>query len=83
QLDADSLDGRAPRRVEGTALHLLREGLAHIIASDGHWAVQRPPLMSGARGRVARLMGQKAAEEVTRALPRKILRLAVNRASGP
>ena len=43
QVTAGSLVGRFGRAVQELADHLVREGLAQDIASDGHSAEQRPP----------------------------------------
>lgn len=43
QITADSLTGRMGRRAQATAFDLLRAGLVHFIASDGHDPIQRPP----------------------------------------
>ena len=75
QIDADSLDGRVPREVERTAVGLLRHGLAHIVATDGHWPTDRPPVLSAAREHVRRLLGVRAARRMTEDLPRAILGL--------
>lgn len=43
QLTAGALVGRFGRHVQAFAHRLLREGLAHDVASDAHSAVHRPP----------------------------------------
>jgi protein-tyrosine phosphatase len=75
QIDADSIDGRVPREVERTAVSLLRQGLAHIVATDGHWPTERPPVLSAAREHVRKLLGDRAARRMTEDLPRTILGL--------
>ncbi len=43
QLNASSLEPRAPRAVRSAAVSLLEAGLAHVIASDAHGARRRVP----------------------------------------
>jgi protein-tyrosine phosphatase len=43
QLTADSLTGENGPRPQRTAIHLLRAGFAHVIASDMHSPTWRPP----------------------------------------
>jgi len=57
-LDASSLGRRAERRTRSTAWKLLGTGLAHVIGSDAHDAVRRPPELSSALARA----GLKIAE---------------------
>lgn len=48
QVTAASLDGRLGRRAQRSALALVREGLAHLIASDAHAPAVRGVGMSAA-----------------------------------
>ena len=43
QVTAGAFTGRFGRRVQQVALELLRAGLVHVVASDAHDAVGRPP----------------------------------------
>jgi protein-tyrosine phosphatase len=43
QLTAGSLTGRFGRTVRRFSIELLQHGLAHVVASDAHDAVRRPP----------------------------------------
>jgi protein-tyrosine phosphatase len=45
QMNAASLTGENGDLARRTAATLLRDGLAHFIASDGHSAVRRPPVL--------------------------------------
>lgn len=49
QLNAGSLLGLLGSRAQRTARLLARQGLAHAVASDGHSADVRPPVLLGAR----------------------------------
>ena len=42
---------------------LLKEGLAHVIASDAHNTESRPPVLSSALKEAARILGDMAAAE--------------------
>lgn len=74
QLTAGSLAGAFGGTVQAFALDLLGAGLAHVVASDAHDAVRRPPgLLEGLRAAEAELPGalERAAwltEEVPRAI---------------
>jgi protein-tyrosine phosphatase len=52
QVTAASLDGRLGRRSRATGLALVRDGLAHLIASDAHTAAVRAIGMRAAAGAV-------------------------------
>ena len=57
QLNADSLLGRDGNPDRLAAEALLRERLAHVIASDAHHPTWRPPKLRAALDRVAELAG--------------------------
>lgn len=48
QVTAQSLTGRFGKRAEASSHELLRRGMVHVIASDGHDVVHRPPCMDEA-----------------------------------
>jgi protein-tyrosine phosphatase len=52
QVTAASVDGRIGRRTQECGLLLIREGLAHLLASDAHHASVREVGMAEAAGRV-------------------------------
>jgi len=69
QLTTSSLTGAfggVPRR---TALRMLEEGLAHVLASDAHDAVARPPDLRGA----APAVGEERFAWMTEAVPEAIV----------
>ena len=45
QVTADSVTGRFGREARHLALSLLKEGLAHLVASDAHYLNGRPPVL--------------------------------------
>lgn len=55
QITAESLSGRFGRKAQKTSDEMLKQGLVHIVASDAHHAIDRPPGMS----RELRLSGHK------------------------
>lgn len=74
QLTAGSITGRfgdSPRR---WSERLLEEGRVDLIATDAHDARNRPPILSKARERVAQLLGDPAARQMTLDNPARILR---------
>lgn len=58
QLNAGSLTGHYGGRAQSVARELLRQGLAHVIASDGHDSTGRPPLLSPALAEAAQIIGE-------------------------
>jgi protein-tyrosine phosphatase len=50
-ITAGSIDGRFGQAVRTFTLQILREGLAHDVASDSHDAARRPPGLAAALGR--------------------------------
>lgn len=46
QLNASSAIGGWGRRAQKQWTHMVKKGFAHVISSDGHDTVNRPPLMS-------------------------------------
>lgn len=69
-LTAGSLVGRFGERVRGFALQLVRDGLAHNVASDAHDHTGRPPSMSAELQRAGL---EPLADWFTQAVPAAIL----------
>ncbi len=55
------------------AIEWLQRGWVHVVASDAHDVVRRPPLLSPARRWLVEQLGEQRAEELTRGNARKIL----------
>ncbi len=55
------------------AVEWLKRGWVHVVASDAHDAVRRPPLLSPARRWLTEQMGTQQAEELTQGNAMKIL----------
>lgn len=62
QLNAPSLTGRHGRAARQTGIALLRAGLAHLLASDGHSASARPPELRPGLEAAAEALGCAADE---------------------
>ena len=73
QITGQSLVGRFGAEAERSANGLLREGLAHFIASDGHDCEDRPPRMDEAHGYVRRVYGADRADLLCRINPGKVI----------
>ena len=71
QVTAASLDGRLGRRARACGLHLIRHGLAHLVASDAHTGTVRQIGMSAA---VAAIGDRQLADWLTLEVPGAILR---------
>jgi protein-tyrosine phosphatase len=61
QVNAEALLSRMGDAIQRTAEQLVRAEMVHVIASDGHNHVQRPPQLSAALQRVDELAGPGAA----------------------
>lgn len=71
QINAESVSGRAGRGLRLEALRLAKEGLADVLASDGHSATRRKPLLSVAQ---RNLRGRPGLfESLTQTVPEKII----------
>ena len=57
-----------------TAERLLKLNLVHLIASDAHNAEERPPRLSEAVERAAKVVGKEKAEAMVMDVPAAILR---------
>lgn len=74
QLTAMSITGELGSDAMAYAHLLLREGQAHVIASDAHDTESRPPVLSSALKEAARILGDmKAAEAMVTINPCAIL----------
>lgn len=62
QVTAGSLTGNFGKKAERMAWKLLEAGSAHVLATDAHDLVHRPPRMSEARERVAKKFGDEVAD---------------------
>jgi protein-tyrosine phosphatase len=74
QITARNLAGAAGRQVQSTAQRLLRRGLVHLLASDGHSAVgPRVPVLTPGVEAAARIVGPARARAMVTEVPERIL----------
>jgi protein-tyrosine phosphatase len=73
QVTAASLTGELGKEVRATAGLFLVNNLVHIIASDAHRAIGRPPGLSHAVEAAAKIIGESKARAMVTEVPRAIL----------
>lgn len=73
QITAGALTGRFGRRVRYWGERFVGEGRAHLLATDAHHPVRRPPLLAEAREAAARLVGAEEAMHLVITRPAAIL----------
>lgn len=73
QLTASSLTGHYGTASQRACHDLFRRGLAHLIATDAHSPLSRPPVLSRARELVKREWGQDAETGLFEANPEAVL----------
>lgn len=69
QITAGSLAGRFGAHIQSVARRMLVDGLVHVIATDAHDPVRRPPLLSEGWMIARDLVGAAEAEKMVLALP--------------
>ncbi|HOW86837.1 MAG TPA: hypothetical protein P5119_10375 [Candidatus Aminicenantes bacterium] len=73
QVTAASLTGELGKEVRATAGLFMMNNLVHIIASDAHRTIGRPPGLSRAVQAAARIVGESKARAMVTEIPRAIL----------
>ena len=73
QLTAGSIVGRFGGQAKSRSERMLREHMVHIVASDAHDAVNRPPNLSEAVSALRGLVGHVETENLVNARPAAIL----------
>ncbi len=73
QLTAASLDGGFGPAAKACSRYLLKKKMVHCLASDGHSAQQRPPLLSAGLKAAEKIVGKDAARALVFDNPEKIL----------
>jgi len=73
QVTAASLTGEMGKEVRATAGLFLMNNLVHIIASDAHRAIGRPPGLSRAVAAAAKIVGESKARAMVTEIPQAIL----------
>jgi len=74
QITAMSLTGGFGSRAQTVAERFLKDGRAHLIATDAHDTVKRPPILSRALRRAEELVGIGAARAMVFETPEKIVK---------
>lgn len=73
QITALSLTGGFGEVAGDTAVTLLKQGLAHIIATDAHSVDKRPPVLSEAVKEAGRIIGERNAWDMANTIPLEII----------
>jgi protein-tyrosine phosphatase len=73
QVTGASLTGKFGERARDFAHALLRRGLIHVLASDGHDVRYRPPILSEGFRAAAAVLGEGAAHRMVHETPQAIL----------
>lgn len=73
QVTASSLTGRWGEAAHKTAVWLLQHKAVHVLASDGHDAQRRPPVLSAGRDAAAKICGQEVARALVDDNPRAVI----------
>lgn len=76
QITAGAIAGKFGDASYKTAIAILQNDWAHVIASDAHNLEHRPPILSEGRGVVAKLFGEELAWQMVRDRPARILGLS-------
>ncbi len=74
QITASALLGGFGEKTRDLSFRLLEKGLVHIISSDAHDAIHRPPALSRARDAAAKVVGPDRAREMVADVPLSICR---------
>lgn len=73
QVTAESLVGGFGPDARACALHLLRNGMVHILATDAHSSRWRRPVLSEGVRVAARIVGDAAARDMVEANPAAVI----------
>ena len=73
QITAGAVLGKFGSRAKGWSERMLRDGMVHIVASDAHDVVHRPPLMKEAFRALRSLVGEEEAMNLVQIRPEAIL----------
>lgn len=73
QITAGSLTGSMGKACQEVCHWMLQEGLVHFVATDAHGPTRRRPLLTRAWQTVRDLVGERAANELCRDFPRRVV----------
>jgi len=74
QVTGAALLGGFGDRVRDVSERMLERNLVHVISSDAHDTIYRPPVLARARDKAAELVGPERAEQMVSEIPRAICR---------
>ena len=74
QVTASALTGMWGTRARQSAQWLLKHRAVHVLATDAHDTVRRPPILSAARHLVAKQLGKELAEILVEKNPAAVIR---------
>lgn len=74
QVTASALTGSWGTRARQSAQWLLKHEAVHIIATDAHDTVRRPPILSAARRLLAKQWGEDVAKMLVETNPGAVVR---------
>jgi protein-tyrosine phosphatase len=74
QVTAGSVVGAFGPEAEAACWHWLMQGMVHLIASDAHDILSRPPMMTTAIDRIASRLGERMARVLCIENPLRVLR---------
>ena len=74
QITADALLGGFGEKTRDLSRRLLERGLVHVISSDAHDAIHRPPVLSRARDAAAEVVGTERARQMVSDVPLSLCR---------
>ena len=83
QITAEALIGAQGERMQHLCELLLTHNMVHVLASDAHRPMHRPPLLRPAQQHAAALIGEAAADMLVNTTPAAILADALFRPSPP
>lgn len=73
QLTGGSLLGHFGRRAKRASKRFLKDGITHLLASDGHNLKKRTPELGKARDAAARFVGEEEADRLVRERPAAVI----------
>lgn len=73
QITAMSITGSFGEDIQRYSIFLLQNNLAHVIATDAHSAVYRPPLLADAVKMASDVIGKEKAESLVTTIPSAII----------
>jgi len=73
QITSDCLLGKCGEQAAKTAAILLEHNMAHVIATDAHDPMKRPPILSAGVEVVTRIVGEERARQMVTDIPRALI----------